>query len=214
MQRLFIVGGGGFAKECCQYIRILEANNKNIVLGGLLGHNGYKVDFGPFSKYFITDVADFEFGDDDCAIIGAGYPELRKKIYDDLKARNIKMPNLLTYGVYLDSECNVGEANMFIAGFCPTGNVNIGSGNVFNGDVIVGHDSDIGDFNFFGPRSQVLGGVKIGNMNQIGANAILLPKAKIGNNNKIAPLSAVYKGCKDNCYMLGNPAVKVGEVEA
>lgn len=29
----------------------------------------------------------------------------------------------------------------------------------------------------------------------------ILPHSKMGNNNKIAPLSALYKGCKDNCYM-------------
>ena len=84
---------------------------------------------------------------------------------------------------------------------------------MFNGDIIVGHDVIVGDFNFLGPRSQLLGNVKIGNINTIGANAVLLPNAKVGNNNKIAPLSAVYKGCKDNCHMLGNPALKIGDIE-
>ena len=79
--------------------------------------------------------------------------------------------------------------------------------------VNVGHDAEIGDYNFFGPRSQILGNVKVGNSNQIGANTILLPKAKIGDNNIIAPLSAVYKGCKNNCYMSGNPALKTGKIE-
>ena len=37
--------------------------------------------------------------------------------------------------------------------------------------------------------------------------------SKIGDNNKIAPLSAVYKGCKNNCYMAGNPALKIGSIE-
>lgn len=31
--------------------------------------------------------------------------------------------------------------------------------------------------------------------------------------NKIAPLSAVYKGCKSNSYLSGNPALKIGEVK-
>ena len=59
----------------------------------------------------------------------------------------------------------------------------------------------------------MLGNVKVGNNNTIGANVILLPNSKVGNNNDIAPLSAVYKGCKNNCYMQGNPALKIGEVE-
>ena len=74
----------------------------------------------------------------------------------------------------------------------------------------VGHDAEIGDFNVIAPRTTILGGVKIGDFNSIGTNAVLLPHAKIGNSNKIAPLSAVYRGCKDNCYMIGNPALKEG----
>lgn len=54
--------------------------------------------------------------------------------------------------------------------------------------------------------------MQIGDSNSIGTNALVLPHSKIGNNNKIAPLSAVYKGCKDNCYMVGNPALKIGSV--
>ena len=55
--------------------------------------------------------------------------------------------------------------------------------------------------------------MKIGNDNTFGTNAIILAHATIGNNNKIAPLSCVYRGCRDNCYMMGNPAEKVGTVE-
>ena len=103
----------------------------------------------------------------------------------------------------------IAEANVQVSPISPSINTKIGNCNVFNGDVVLGHDAVIGDCNFFGPKSQILGNVTIGNNNQIGAGSILLPKAKIGNNNIIAPLSAVYKGCKDNCHMLGNPALKV-----
>ena len=89
----------------------------------------------------------------------------------------------------------------------------MGNCNVFNLQIVVGHDVKIGDFNFFGPSSQILGNVTIGNSNSFGANSICLPHSKIGNNNKITPLSAIYKGCKDNCYMMGNPARKIGEIE-
>ncbi len=83
---------------------------------------------------------------------------------------------------------------------------------MFNGFVPVGHDAVIGDFNFFGPHSQVLGGVRVGDGNQLGAGAVLLPLSRIGSRNRIAPLAAVYKGCGDNSYYLGNPARRVGSV--
>lgn len=91
-------------------------------------------------------------------------------------------------------------------------NIEVGNGNVFNGGIVVGHDAKIGDFNLFGPCTQVLGYITIGSSNTFGANAIILPHSKIGNNNKIAPLSAIYKGCKDNCYMAENPALNMGDI--
>jgi acetyltransferase-like isoleucine patch superfamily enzyme len=214
MKNIYIVGGNGFAVECSQHISWMSQADKEIKFGGFLGHNGYgkNVDYKTLQKFYLGELSEFEFKEGDYAVIGAGYPLLRKTIYNDLKARNIKLFNLIPPNVYISELVEIGEGNVFAAPCCPAGHVKIGSCNVFNSDVIVGHDAQIGDFNFFGPKSQILGNCKVGNSNIIGAGSVLLPHAKIGDNNKIAPLSAIYKGCKDNCYMLGNPALKAGDI--
>ena len=213
MKKIYIVGGDGFARECYNNLIRLQDYGNTIIFGGFMGHGGYgkTVDYKTYQHLYIGEVSEHEFCDNEYVIIGAGYTELRLKIYNELKARGIKFFNLI-YNSIISESVNIGEANI-ILGSSITVNTIIGNGNVLNGHIIVGHDVEIGDFNFFGPRSQALGNVKVGNFNQIGTNAIILPKAKIGNNNKIAPLSAVYKGCKDNCYMIGNPALKEGTVE-
>lgn len=215
MKKIYVVGGNGFAKECYQQILFTSYQDSEVVFGGFLGHNGYKVDFGNLNEYFVCDLSKFDFEDDDYAVIGAGYPELREKIYNDIKRK----PNAKFYTLALMPYCyisplvEIGEGNIFISPCCPAPHVKIGNGNLFNGDVTISHDVEIGDFNFFGGKTQILGGTKVGNSNTIGTASVLLPKSKIGNNNKIAPISAIYKGCKDNCYMQGNPALKVGDVE-
>ena len=213
MKTVYIVGGNGFARECYNNLINSTEYGKEVNFGGFLGHGGYghTVDYKKYQYLYKGEVSEHEFTADEYVIIGAGYPELREKIYTELKNRQIKFYNLITCTGCIPSSSFCGEANIIIGQSAFSVDVRIGNGNIFNGDVIVGHDAEIGDFNFFGPRSQILGNVKIGNMNTIGANSILLPNAKIGNNNKIAPLSAVYKGCKNNCYMLGNPALKMGE---
>lgn len=211
MKKIYIVGGNGFARECYLYLLWTCQSNPEIQFAGFLGHGGYghTVDYKNLQEFYKGEVADHIFNIDEYVVIGAGYPELRQKIYNELKARNVQFFNLIPPYVYINSTVEIGEGNVFVAPFTVTVNIKIGNGNVFNGGIVIGHDAVIGDCNFFGPRSQILGGVKIGNNNQVGAGSILLPKAKIGNNNIIAPLSAVYKGCKDNCHMLGNPALKV-----
>lgn len=214
MKTIYIVGGDGFARECYIFLQEVMKTNSDIKFGGFLGHGGYgkTVDYKSCQHLYIGEVSEHNFKENEYVVIGAGYSNLRKKIYDELKEQNIKFYNLITNTSLIGDSVKIGEANIILASSC-TSDINIGNGNVFNGEVIVGHDAKIGDFNFFGPRSQILGNVKVGNSNQIGANAILLPEAKIGDNNIIAPLSAVYKGCKNNCYMSGNPALKTGQVE-
>ena len=215
MKTIYIVGGDGFARECYQALESLMDENKTLKFGGFLGHGGYgnTVDYKSYQHLYIGEVSEHKFSEDEYVLIGSAYPKLRKKIYDELKERNIKFFTLINKGVNIPSSVQIGEACVIGNRCVITADIKIGNGNVFNGEIIVGHDCEIGDFNFFAPRSQVLGNCKIGSFNTIGANAILLPKAKIGNNNKIAPLSAVYRGCKDNCYMMGNPALKEGIVE-
>lgn len=211
MKKVFIVGGDGFARECYNHLSVMKSYDPSVEFGGFLGHGGYghTVNYKHLQEFYLGEESDHTFKEDEYVIIGAGYPDLRRKIYNDLKKRNVRFFNLIL-GKY-GSSVTFGEANISVYTSL-TVNTKIGNGNVFNGAVIVGHDTEIGDFNFFGPRSSVLGTVKIGNDNIIGTNAVILPHAKIGNNNKVAPLSAVYKGCRDNCYMLGNPALKVGEI--
>ncbi len=215
MQKVYIVGGNGFARECYLYLLWMSEANPEIQFAGFLGHGGYghTVDYLNLQDFYLGEVSEHKFNINEYAVIGAGYPELRKKIYSELKNRGVNMFNLIAPYVYINPSVEIGEGNVFVAPFTPGPNVKIGNGNVFNGDVVIGHDAQIGDFNFLGGKTQVLGGAKIGNGNRIGTASVIFPNAEIGNNNKIAPISAVYKGCKDSCYMQGNPALKVGDIE-
>lgn len=215
MKKVYIVGGDGFARECHMYLSFMCNVNPEIKFEGFLGHGGYgkTVDYKNLQEFYLGEVSEHHFKEDEFVIIGAAFPSLRRKIYEELKSRNIKFFNLIPPYVYINPTVEIGEGNVFVAPFTPGPNVKIGNGNVFNCDVIVGHDAIIGDLNFFGGKTQVLGNVTIGNDNQIGTACVILPHSEIGNNNIIAPMSCVYKGCKNNCQLQGNPALKIGDID-
>lgn len=97
-KKIFIVGGDGFARECYNHLINLDEYGKEVVFGGFLGHNGYgkSVDYKSYQHLYLGEVAEHRFKDDEYCIIGAGYPELRKEIYEDLKknGREILYPHL------------------------------------------------------------------------------------------------------------------------
>ena len=179
--------------------------------------NVYVVGGNGFAKECYQHIMFMHYKNPEINFVGflAGYPNLRKIIYEDIKAKqNSKFLTIILEPYsYLSPLVEVGEGNIFMSPCTPSPHVKIGNGNLFNGDITIAHDVEIGDFNFFGGKTQVLGGAKIGNSNTIGTASVILPKAKIGNNNKIAPISCIYKGCKNNCYMQGNPALKVGDID-
>lgn len=210
MKNIFIVGGNGFARECYLYLKKMMQFDESICFGGFLGHGGYgsSVDYKNLQCYYKGEVSCYNFNDNDYVVIGAGMPEIRNKIFIELKQRKIKFFTICLGKI--DKTVKIGCSNILIPDFTSTCNISIGDNNVFNGFVIVGHDCIIGDSNFFGPRCLVLGGVKVGNLNTFGSNSVLMPKCKIGDKNIVSPLSVIYKGCRNDSYWCGNPAVRLG----
>lgn len=211
-KELVIVGNSGFARECAVIVKALISAGEDIHLRGFLSFEGYPGELKEWEPYFLGIDDNYIFKANEYAIIGLGDPKLRQKCFAKLSKRNILCYTLIHPDVYVDQSVTMGEANIITSGCYISCNCCLGTGNVLNGVVHVGHDVVMGDFNFIGPGVQMGGYVKIGDLNSIGSVAVLLPHASIGKGNKIAPLSAVYKGCKDYSYLLGNPAIRMGYV--
>ena len=212
MKNIYIVGGNGFARECYTYIQRMTEKDPEINFAGFLGEGGYKANLMAFASRWICDVSEFQFKQNDYAVIGSGYPKIRKRIYEYLKTQNVKFFTVIDPSVIIFPNVQIGEANIFTLNNVISSYCSIGNGNLINNFTIFGHDVHIGDFNFVAPNVQLLGGSSIEDLNSIGTSSVLLPHAKIGNNNKIAPLSAVYKGCGDDCCLVGNPARNMGSI--
>lgn len=206
-----IVGNSGFAREVHIMLRKMMLQDSSILLRGFLSFEGYPGDLKELGSMLLGHDDEYAFAAGEKAVIAIGDPHLRQKAHVKLRAQNVRLFNVIHPEAYIDASSSIGEGNIFGARCYVTCNSSIGDGNVFNGMIHVGHDCVIGDYNFLGPGTQVLGDVRIGSLNAIGATSVLLPRATIGNGNKIAPLSAVYKGCRDNVYLAGNPSVKIGK---
>jgi len=213
IKNIIILGNSGSARECYMNLKAVMKIQENVKFKGFLSYEGYQADLGKLSNYFLGVDDDYNYQENDYVIIGLGIPHLRKKAFFKLKDKGVKLYNLIHPSVLIDETSSIGEGNIFTLNCFLSCNSNIGDGNYFNGYTVLGHDINMGNFNFIGPNVHMLGNTYVGDLNSIGTMSVLLPDSKIGNGNKIAPLSAIYKGCKDNCYMGGNPALKIGEVD-
>lgn len=211
MERLWIIGNSGAARECYWLFRdILNASaslESEMEFGGFLGWDGHPPNLKSLADLYHGDIQDFDFDKHDKFVIGLGNPALRQKVYDAMKERGASFYTLIHPWSAVTSTAKIGEANIFQRGSTVFCDVKMGNANYLNGAVNLSHDVTVGDANFFGPFSLILGNCKIGSRNLLGVRSTLLPNARIGDENKIVPGSIVYKGCGNNRMLAGNPAL-------
>lgn len=216
MPQVIIIGNSGAARECYWLLddmRRAAPGLKNYYLfKGFLSWQDHQGDLKGLARFLLGDARNYSPSAEELFVIGIGQPDLRKAVFEDFKARGANFLTLVHPWSDISPAAEVGEANIFQRGSTVHCDACIGNANYFNGAINVGHDVEIGDYNFIGPASLLLGECSIGSQNMLGVRCTLLPKARVGNGNILAPGSIVYKGCKDNGRLAGNPALKIGDI--
>ena len=214
MPNVLIIGNSGAARECYWILRDVLENAPGLAayynFGGFFDWKGYPGDLKELYSLYRGNIDQHAIQNDDLFVIGVGKPALRREIFLSLKERDAKFMNLIHPWTAICKSAVIGDGNIFQRGCTVFCNAVVGDGNYINGAANIAHDAQLGDFNFLAPYSIVLGGVRIGSCNHLGPHSVLLEHAVIGNGNLLAPGSTIYKGCKDNCRMAGNPALKIG----
>lgn len=215
MPKILIAGNSGAARECYWILRDLQASAPGLAsyyeFGGFYRWRSNPDNLAELQEFSCGPLEDHVFTQNELAVIGVGSPALRRDVFIFLKERGVSLMNLIHPWTSICPSAQLGEGNTFQRGSTVYANAKIGNGNYLNGAVNISHDAEIGDFNFLAPYSIVLGGARIGNLNHLAPHAVIMEHARMGNCNSLAPGSALFKGCKDNARLSGNPALKTGE---
>ena len=217
MYKLVIIGNSGAARECYDLFLQMQAASLQLrrthTFKGFLSWRNHPMKLCMMSSYNMGDASCYTPCEEDCFAIGVGAPQLREEIYLYCQEWKVRFFTLVHPLSEISESAEIGEANIFQRNSTVFANARVGNANYFNGAVNVSHDAFVGDYNFLGPFSLVLGEARLGSSNMLGARCTLLPHAQVGNKNLLAPGSVIYKGCKDYCRMVGNPALNIGNVE-
>lgn len=215
MPKVVIIGNSGAARECYWILQDMfsaaPGMRRYYEFSGFLAWKGYEDNLKDLASLQLGSTDVHSIAEDELFVIGVGQPALRKAVYETFKARGAKFMNLVHPWTDICASATLGEANIFQRGCTIYCNTMIGNGNYLNGAAHLSHDATIGDFNFLGPYSMILGGATLGSENHLSPHSVLLDHSKAGDRNYFAPGSFLYKRCKNDCRMAGNPALKIGE---
>lgn len=206
MEKIAIVGSGGFAREILTLINDINRQTKKYEFVGFVGFDkkqtihGYPVIGNDEEINKTTEPISL--------VVAVGEPNLKKKIR--LKYTNplISFPTLIHPSVIvgdLDS-IKIGDGCIICAGCILTTDITLHDFITLNLQCTVGHDTVINNYASFMPSVNISGEVKVGKGVYVGTGAKIINQLEIGEKTIVGAGAIVAKSLPANCTAVGVPA--------
>lgn len=208
MNKILIIGAGGFGREVAWLIERINEKNKVWNLLGFIDDNpnaqgndlnGYKVvgtinDLGFYNDVYVT-----------CAV---GSSKTRRAIIEKIKKinSNIKFATLVDPTVEMSRFVEIGVGTIICAHTILTTNIKIGEHVIINLDCTVGHDAILSNYVTLYPSVNASGNTTYGECVELGTGAQIIQGKVIGKGSIVGAGSVVVKDLPDECTAVGAPA--------
>lgn len=209
MNRLLIVGAGGFGREVMDWALHVPAGKRDWELGGFLDSRADVLAGLDLPFPILGDPDTFAFVESDRVICAIGEPRIRLDYCRRLLAKGAQFISLVHPSAVIGSSCRWGIGCVFCPGSILTNHVTLGNFVLLNACATVGHDATIGDGCTLSAHADVTGGAVLGEGVLLGTHAAVLPKARVGDYTLVGAGSVVLKKTLPHTTVMGVPAKTV-----
>jgi UDP-perosamine 4-acetyltransferase len=207
MERIVIIGAGGFGREVLQ---LIDRNLYEPV--GFIDTN--TPQFSHLSLPVLGDdslIPDLHKEDiASCVCVALGNMKKRKKIFDIVTKHNLKLPPIIHSSAVILTEKFIGEGAIIYPNVVVMDNCKIGRGVLLNSGVTLGHDVAIGDFSNINPGANMGGYINVGRQVLVGIGSSIREKVDVGDEAIIGAGSVVLKDVAPKTTVYGVPAKEKG----
>lgn len=209
MEKIFIIGAGGFGREVLWLIERINSLNPMWEVVGFIDDG---VDIGTIIDGIqVVGTTDelIDTKEKVSVVCAVGSAKVRKKIIENVsRNNNIKFPNIIDPSSISSRYIEMGQGNIVCASNVFTVNIRIGNFNILNLSCTIGHDVEIGDFNTIYPGVNVSGGVKLGNCVELGTGSKIIQGKNIGDNTIVGAGAVIIRDIDGECTVVGVPGYK------
>lgn len=203
--QLIIVGAGGLGREVLSWLTHDSGRRQEFSILGFLDDNPNALA-GDYDTPVLSSVQDYRPDADHQLVIAMGNPADRRRVVEQLKAKNAKFHTLIHSNCEIGNNVKVGTG-CIICPYCVlTCDIQLGDFVFLNASANVGHDVTIGDFTSANSGVHITGGVSVGEDCFIGVGAKVVPGRRIGAGAKIGAGSVVIDHVAEGTTVFGNPA--------
>lgn len=208
MERIIIIGGGGFGRELVSHVGDAHRTGMLPPLGGYLDDAGHLLAaFGHYAEVpYLGTVDAYQPRSNDLFTLAIGAPRAKKAIAERLKTRGARFATVIHPSVITSKTCRMGEGVIVGTHAGPGVDTRIGNFVTLNSYSGVGHDAVIGDYTTISGHVDITGGTTIGEGVFIGSAASILPRVRVGDWASIGAGSMVYRTIKPGATVYASPA--------
>lgn len=212
MERIIIIGTGGFAKEvhdlverCALEDGFVGGDTSPIL--GFLDENTEKHGTDFFGKRVLGGLDWLKDNKDVSIVIAIGNPNAKENIVSKIESiGEFNYPNIIHPSVSIGNEVRIGKGNIFCHNTIITSDIKIGNFITLNLNCTVGHDSIIHDYVTVAPGANISGNVEIEKGCDLGTNSVIIQGVKIGESSIIGAGAVVIREVPEFTTSVGNPS--------
>ena len=207
MKNIVIIGAGGLGREFEFYLTHTPLKGFNII--GYLDDNPQALSGYPSNYEVLNNIIEYEFKNNDFALLALGNCLIRKNINSILKEKKTHIldyfhpSSLISNFFEYQNPCIICPNNVIST------NVRFGENVFINSGCIIGHDVVFKDNVSLMANINIGGNCTIGNNVFIGTSATIIPGITIGDDIKIGAGSVVIRNLKKPGTYFGNPATLI-----
>lgn len=205
MEKIYIIGAGGFAREVAWLIENINEKTPKFEIMGFIDEN-LENRGKELNGYKVLGNIDYlnQIDEETNVIIAIGTGKVREEIV--AKIKNKRYPALIHPNVIVSKSVEIGEGSIICASNILTTNIIIGKHVIINLDSTIGHDAILQDYVTVLPGVHISGNTEIKSKTMIGTGTVIIQGVKIGEEAIIGAGAVVVKEIPDFCTAVGSPA--------
>lgn len=180
MDRLVIIGAGGFGREVYAAIEDTNRVKQQWDVIGFLDVDAHMLDRFPHYPSILGDDHALRNLGSPNVVCAVGNPKTRKQIVQRLDYLQARWATIIHPDARIGPGVSIGKGCILCAGAMVTADAHLGNHVHINCRTTIGHDTRIGDYCTLSPHIVVCGHASLEEGCFLGSNATILPSVRIG----------------------------------
>lgn len=206
MERVLIVGAGGFGREMSFWLRQHPDCGRRWAVVGFLDDNEQALAAYPDALPIVGSVKGYAPAGGESLICAVALPKPKKLVVESLLSRGARFMTFVHPEVALGGDVHLDAGTILCPGITVSNGARFGAFVTANLSATVGRDASIGDFVTINSHCAIAEGCQVGEAAFFGSHAVVAPGTQVGAWAVVGAGSVVNAAIPAAARVFGNPS--------